>query len=322
MAPSMSTRRFVPTILTWFMSVVMLVFASASQANGRVYQVEVIIFERGTHSSGSDAEGGQKNVPLKYPENWQRLVDPDEEAANQTQADKDESLRLSDEFLQTLAEERGEPIQDSPSAVLSEPSQPEGPKYFEYLDEQSLGLRKTRDALTRRNHYRVLFHETWLQPMTSPEKAPALILHGGKRYGDFYELQGYISLSASRFLHVQTDLWLSEFSVNHGQDFGSLPQLPMEPYLVSQGPSEGSSNSQFQSDDSNMVNLTSQGNDSTWAVTESRWQQVDSDQSPYLVNQISTLRQKRRMRSGELHYLDHPKLGVLIKITPQQNTNE
>lgn len=27
-------------------------------------------------------------------------------------------------------------------------------------------------------------------------------------------------------------------------------------------------------------------------------------------------RQSRRMRSGELHYLDHPKLGVLIQVTP------
>ena len=31
---------------------------------------------------------------------------------------------------------------------------------------------------------------------------------------------------------------------------------------------------------------------------------------------IYRLAQTRRMRSGELHYLDHPALGILIQITP------
>jgi hypothetical protein len=28
----------------------------------------------------------------------------------------------------------------------------------------------------------------------------------------------------------------------------------------------------------------------------------------------------RRMRSGELHYIDHPLMGVLIKVTPVKLT--
>ena len=31
-----------------------------------------------------------------------------------------------------------------------------------------------------------------------------------------------------------------------------------------------------------------------------------------------TLRETRRMRSGELHYLDHPRFGVLVRITPYE----
>lgn len=322
MTPPKSTHLVVSTVLGWFASAAMLLLASSSLANGKVYQVEVIIFERGAHSSGSDAEGWQKHALLEYPKNWQRLIDPEEEASRQTLADQEDSLRLSDEFLQTLAEERGDSIQSTSSATPAEPSSlSEGQEYFEYLPEQSLGLRKTRDALTRRNHYRVLFHETWLQPMTSPEKAPALILHGGKRYGDHYELQGYINLSVSRFLHIQTDLWLSEFSVNPGQDFGPLPRLPVEPQLADKWTSADSANSQYQPND-DMVNLTQQPGGTDWTTGAGNWQQEDASKSPYLVNQVTTLRQKRRMRSGELHYLDHPRFGVLIKITPQQNTNE
>ena len=33
-------------------------------------------------------------------------------------------------------------------------------------------------------------------------------------------------------------------------------------------------------------------------------------------NQFVALRESRRMRSNELHYLDHPALGIITKISP------
>lgn len=36
---------------------------------------------------------------------------------------------------------------------------------------------------------------------------------------------------------------------------------------------------------------------------------------------VYRLRQSRRMRSGELHYIDHPRLGVLALVTPYRPTN-
>ena len=33
------------------------------------------------------------------------------------------------------------------------------------------------------------------------------------------------------------------------------------------------------------------------------------------------LREQRRMRSGELHYLDHPKFGVLARVDPIHRLN-
>lgn len=312
------SRQAALTLSAWFTAALMLILTSHALANGKIYQVEVIIFERGPQASGGDAEGWQKNVLLEYPELWQRLTDPDEEAARQAQADQQDSLRLSDDFLQTLAEERGDYAAEAPLATEQSPA-PAGLRYFEYLPEEALGLRNTRDALTRRNHYRVLFHETWLQPMTTSGKSPALILHGGKRYGDHYELQGYINLSVGRFLHIQTDLWFSEFSVNHGQDSGHWPRLPLEPHLAESLTISTSEDGETPPRDDNMVNLTSPRTHSEWGADTDNWQEEISE-PPYLVNQISTLRQKRRMRSNELHYLDHPRFGVLIKITPQQNT--
>lgn len=44
----------------------------------------------------------------------------------------------------------------------------------------------------------------------------------------------------------------------------------------------------------------------------------DNRNKANLVSEIITLKQKRRMRSNELHYIDHPRLGILIKITPYE----
>lgn len=41
-------------------------------------------------------------------------------------------------------------------------------------------------------------------------------------------------------------------------------------------------------------------------------------QKANLVTEIVTLKQRRRMRSSELHYIDHPRLGLIIKITPYE----
>lgn len=307
-----------PPFLAWLTAAALLLFTSHALANSKIYQVEMIIFERGASSSAGDMEGGQKNVVLEYPDLWQRLVDPEEEAARQAQADRESALRLSDDFLQTLAQEREEQNQDdAPSPTTDEQSPAAtGPKYFEFLPDEALGLRRTRDALTRRNHYRVLFHETWIQPINAPQKSPALILHGGKRYGDHYELQGYINLSVSRFLHIQTDLWFSEFSLNHGQDLGSWPQLPLEPHLAAIRVSPDFTDTERPLHEIRDVNLASPRQRLSWEKGAGNWR-AEAEEPLYLVNQINTLRQKRRMRSGELHYLDHPRFGLLIKISAQ-----
>ena len=36
---------------------------------------------------------------------------------------------------------------------------------------------------------------------------------------------------------------------------------------------------------------------------------------------ITTMRESRRMRSNELHYLDHPYLGLLILVTPLEEAH-
>lgn len=45
---------------------------------------------------------------------------------------------------------------------------------------------------------------------------------------------------------------------------------------------------------------------------------LDATASANLVSEIITLKQSRRMRSNELHYIDHPRLGIIVKISPYE----
>lgn len=43
------------------------------------------------------------------------------------------------------------------------------------------------------------------------------------------------------------------------------------------------------------------------------------DSAHYVATQTVVLQEQRRLRSGELHYLDHPRLGLIVLVTPVAN---
>ncbi|MFT3931231.1 MAG: peptidoglycan binding protein CsiV [Spongiibacteraceae bacterium] len=44
-----------------------------------------------------------------------------------------------------------------------------------------------------------------------------------------------------------------------------------------------------------------------------------ADSSGFVPTQIVVLQEQRRLRSGELHYFDHPRLGLIVLVTPIKN---
>lgn len=57
----------------------------------------------------------------------------------------------------------------------------------------------------------VVFHQSWKQPVAERQQAPFIRVQGGNRYGDRNELEGYIKISAKRYLHIDADLWWNRF---------------------------------------------------------------------------------------------------------------
>jgi len=143
---------------------------------------------------------------------------------------------------------------------------------FSLLPESSHKLGGFNYTLRKDNNYRVLVHKSWRQRMDRESKSPAIIISGGETINGHKELEGSITIYIAKFLHVATDLWLTQTDKDSNLMWPNVPERP--------------SNSSTQSS----FNVTSYP--------------------------VATLRERRRMRSKELHYIDHPLMGVLIQFTP------
>ena len=165
---------------------------------------------------------------------------------------------------------------------------------FLQLDPSLHNLNADARALDRRGNYRVLYHQAWRQPDIGRKQAPWILVRGGERYGEHFELEGSVRLLKSRFLHFETNLWLTRFASDAGQapDVGeqdkqpqeAWPPLPAYPVLPV-----------FEPVEENME------------ITPP---------ADYLVTKIYSVNTSRLVRkTNQLHYLDHPTLGVLVQVT-------
>ncbi|MEX1034171.1 MAG: CsiV family protein [Cellvibrionaceae bacterium] len=244
------------------------------------YQVEMIIFGQGDGPNNTD-EAWRTDIELDYPANWLELVDP-------THGD------ASDPLEATATTGNGEPDETGGRALA-------------LLPRQELTLVSEARRLSRNQRYRVLFHEAWLQPMVENRREPSILITGGEAFDQHHELQGSVNLYLRTYLHIETNLWLSRFATNFGQERQPWPRLPLPPNQPI--------------DPDGFTELTD--------INEGAWHQLNEGNvdeyeailsRPYVVENIVVLKQQRRMRSNELHYLDHPLMGVLVKLTPYEQS--
>ncbi|WP_295802002.1 CsiV family protein [uncultured Microbulbifer sp.] len=186
-------------------------------------------------------------------------------------------------------------------------------------------------ALRRASGYQVLFHKTWRQVLVQEHRAPEVLISGGPVFGDHHALEGSVTLSVSRYLHINTNLWLSEFdgamptgalSGDNTVPSGILvPQRPVAKPL----PQPGDEPMGLSANDGFGFSNTESANNGSYSTSADSAEFFAGDAPAVaartFAKNVAVLNEARRLRSGELHYIDHPKLGVLIeirKVTPEE----
>ncbi len=165
--------------------------------------------------------------------------------------------------------------------------------HLSLLTSDAYVLNRYRNALGRNEDFQVLKHMAWSQQMQNEKRSPAIIINGGKQIGSRQELEGYIKIHVARFLHVTSNLWLTEDPINNSNTDTQWPSLPARPSRANAG--------------------RIQTNNENSTLTELEKQFNIERNSPY---PIITLQSRRRMRSNELHYIDHPRMGIMVFMTP------
>jgi len=205
-----------------------------------------------------------------------------------------EPLQRLQEAPSGTEEEQGAP----PDAALESPATAAGLQPLYLLDPGEGSIGEIAQTLENTGYYRILLQWRWIQPITVGGENPHLLVRGGREYGAHRELEGFLRLNHNRYLHLNADLWFSSYGTP-----GAKPQAPLPPPVPPPWPPE-----------------TGAFEKKSWNIAESLDQGVQEEQAPVL--RTVRLKQHRRMRSQELHYLDHPLFGLLIKLNPYDQARQ
>lgn len=252
---------------------------------GRWYQVEIIVFTQRAPEGDNEIWPTFPNLDYGLP------------AAQLTMAD--EGVMASTELANDTS---SGPLPPSQQAVI-------WPKIdlttgqevpFVELPETLLTLKESAQAIDASAGRRVLLHTGWNMPVYGEQDRTSLRLQGGERYGTHPELDGFIHFHIGRFLHVETDLYHSRYV---------LTDEPLGAFFSESTPALRPQYSTHE----NWQGFTD------WQPT------IDSNNADrftlrrptyYVPEESVHLAERRRMPSNEIHYLDSPRLGLVIQFTP------
>lgn len=162
------------------------------------------------------------------------------------------------------------------------------------LDTQNLHLSGARNRLQSSGRYNVEFLVAWNEAFPPGHKTPPLLIYVGDTAEEYSDVQGYIQIDRQRYLHVNAQLYDLDLSSVESPDTG-----PAGGSEVNQPIATG--------DDNPILDpfvLDAFSLDGTEQAQET---------GPEVV---AWLRENRRMRSGEVHLLDSPTMGLLVYFEP------
>lgn len=168
------------------------------------------------------------------------------------------------------------------------------------LDTANLKLTKSYKALKRSKDYKVLEFAGWKQPLTKQQSDIPLLISAGQKYGEHSALEGTLTFKKSRYLHLHANLYLAEYSPGL--------KINLKSWLLE--------NEHSALKPSQLIDTTTTPNTSQLNRENDSTQEENKGNANYVVDKIAHMDESRRMRSGEIHYLDHPKFGLMVTIEP------
>jgi Peptidoglycan-binding protein, CsiV len=253
-----------------------------------VYLVELLVFSQ---PSGATAEQWEALPELRYPTPSRFLIYPGE----QPLAPSSVGAATSGGALPAMN-------------TLPAPMQP---ALFTTLPPEQQQLATKAAAMSRSGRYRILFHDAWLQPISSQAESVPIVLDRSGDGGAWPALQGSIKLYLDTYVYLQTNLWLN----TRGEYLPGVWRMPAPPLApashaaISALPATAKPVGQSVGAGAQKPPMDTQVGKSTLGMG-------DTPGPEYPFRHAVLLQQTRRIPSGKIAYVDHPLLGVLVQVSP------
>lgn len=262
------------------------------------YQVEVIIF---SHLDQNDKERRRTDIELSYPSQWVKLMAEGEVPPTNSNSVINPAIATQVPTGTTI--------------------KPEEEPYVLLPDDQRQ-LVADSQVLRRIHGYQVLYHSAWRQPGYDRHNSPWILIQGGRQFNDHYELEGSIRLVRNRYLHIQANLWKSQFvrklsasPIGANQDYVSETAEAGNPTLATWPKLPLIPQPEQPVDPADLATA-----DETNPIRGKQLSTVGTDN--YQAVEIVVLNQSTRVSRDELTYLDHPEMGALILVSRYDRDGE
>ena len=180
------------------------------------------------------------------------------------------------------------PIISPPDDTQTDPSS------WQALPREAYILDKVADRLARSGRYRILKHIAWRQPVVDKHQAQAIQIYAGRDFSQLFPERTYRQVE---FGDTIAPLDTHQPIPNAVRELAGTVRVVITRYLHMY---------------TDLVYRLPAGNP---LALEDAWQ-------PQQVLVDYAINVHRRMRSRELHYIDHPLLGILVEATPIEENQQ
>lgn len=198
----------------------------------------------------------------------------------------------------------------TPNASWQQPMQP----------LESLELQDAAERISQRTDMKILWHKAWIEPVQEQEAA---ILHPiNIELEDKFDLSltGSFSLYLSRYLHFNTNLTMQHSLKGELEEAAEL-HTALDNKVTALTHENALNTEEFLEDSlADGLEHGLEGLDNTITLDGTAMADtVEAEAEPtykLIPLRAAHIELQRRMRSKELHYIDHPMLGVIVRVNP------
>lgn len=207
---------------------------------------------------------------------------------------------------------------------------------YELLPFKDRGLNDSARGLDRQK-YNVLFHEAWRFIADDKINEKWLVIGAGEKYLHRYELEGSLRFYKSRFLHFEADLWRinvvndeqleAERSVSKFFELPPIPNFkPISENSVSwrvraatpvNNDEIGGAPKTIAQNNFTVADIVDLGG-SNYVLEPYEFQTHSLDEETTLETieavSIWPISHSKRIEEGEVYYLDHPEIGIMVLV--------